>query len=100
MKNIYYNPEHFGLSVVAEIDYSDGCYQFDYRMVWRHNETGKLYTARDSGCSCPSPFEDYNSIESLGDYSYNYVRNEALEESRNRGYDGGSASEFIQDLPR
>jgi hypothetical protein len=64
-ENIYYSPEKLGLSTVAEIDWSDGCYQFDLRVVWKHDASGVLYTARDSGCSCPSPFEDYNGIESL-----------------------------------
>ncbi len=57
--------KEFGLEQVAEIDYSDGCYQFDYRIVWWHPETRKLYTGRDSGCSCPSPFEDYFKLEDL-----------------------------------
>lgn len=58
-KNIYYNPEAFGLSVVAEIEYSSGEYEFDTRVVWK-DKAGKLWTARDSGCSCPTPFEDYH----------------------------------------
>jgi hypothetical protein len=51
-------PEAFGLEIVAEVEYSDGCYQFDTRIVWRDKETGRLYTAR--GCSCPIPFESYD----------------------------------------
>ena len=62
--DVYSQPEKFGLKLVAEIDYSDKDYQFDTRAVWLH-ESGKLYTARDSGCSCPSPFEDYTSLEKL-----------------------------------
>lgn len=62
--DVYYQPEKFGLTPVLEHDYSNGCYQFDYRVIWRH-EDGTLYTARDSGCSCPSPFEEYTSLESL-----------------------------------
>lgn len=58
-KNIYYNPESFGLSVVAQIDYSSGYYEFDIRVVWK-DKAGKLWTARDHGCSCPTPFEDYH----------------------------------------
>ena len=58
--NIYYSPEKYGLEVVAEIEYSHGNYEYDTRVVWRQKETGKLFTARDSGCSCPTPFEDYN----------------------------------------
>lgn len=65
MNDVYYNPEQFDLKVVAEIDLSDGDYQFDLRVVWRHLPTGRLLTARDSGCSCPSPFEDYHSIDDL-----------------------------------
>jgi hypothetical protein len=63
-ENVYYNPEAFGLSVVAEIDYSSQSYEFDTRVVWKGND-GKFYTARDSGCSCPTPFEDYLGLEDL-----------------------------------
>lgn len=98
--DIYYYPEKYDLEIVTSIDYSGGNYEFDYRVVWRHKSTGKLYTARDSGCSCPTPFENYMTIESLEEYSYNYVRNEALEESRKDYYVGDSISEFIDKLPR
>ena len=57
--NIWYAPEKFGLVQFAEFEYSDGCYQFDTRVVWK-DEQGQLWTARDSGCSCPTPFEDYH----------------------------------------
>ena len=57
--NIYYAPEKFGLTPFAEFEYSDGCYQFDTRVVWK-DEQGLLWTAHDSGCSCPTPFEDYH----------------------------------------
>ena len=67
MRNVYYDPQDYGLQEVAEISYTDGAYEFDLRVVWGHKETGKLYTARDSGCSCPSPFEDYRSLEALDD---------------------------------
>lgn len=55
--NIYSSPEKFGLTTVGEIDFSDGCYQFDLTVVWR-DATGQLFYCEDSGCSCPSPFED------------------------------------------
>ncbi len=47
--NVYYNPKKFGLNEVAFIDYSDGSYQFDYRIVWYDEKNKRLYTARDSG---------------------------------------------------
>jgi hypothetical protein len=69
MPNAYYNPEKLGLTIVGELEYSDMNWCFDTRLVWK-DEKGTLYTARDSGCSCPSPFEDYNSLESLEKVSY------------------------------
>jgi hypothetical protein len=60
--NVYYNAGRHGLEPVAELDYSDGCYQFDLRVVWKDAE-GRLWTARDSGCSCPSPFEDTTELD-------------------------------------
>jgi hypothetical protein len=64
--NIYYNPEKYGLKTICEIDYSAGSYEFDTRVVWQSRD-GLLFTARDSGCSCPVPFEVYNlaSIDTL-----------------------------------
>lgn len=68
MSNVYYEPNDFGLELVCELEYSSGHYEFDTRCVWRHTETGRLYTARDSGCSCPSPFEDCRTIDDLQEY--------------------------------
>lgn len=62
--NVYYHPEKHGLTVVAEIDWSSGSYEFDTRVVWKHKD-GRLFTGRDSGCSCPTPFESVASIEGL-----------------------------------
>lgn len=56
--NIYYDPEKFGLTTIGEIDWSDGCYCFDYTVVWKRESDGRFVYADDSGCSCPSPFED------------------------------------------
>ena len=62
--NVYYHPEVHGLKVVASLEYSSGSYEFDTRVVWRH-ESGIVVTARDSGCSCPTPFEDYEGLYDL-----------------------------------
>lgn len=59
MSNIYYSPEAYGLTVVGEIEMDDGGYGFDTTVLWR-NADGRLFWAHDAGCSCPSPFEDYN----------------------------------------
>lgn len=63
-KNLYYAPEAFGLKVIGELNDPDADYSFYDFVVWKHEETGKIYWASDSGCSCPCPFEDYTSLES------------------------------------
>ena len=97
--NVYYNPDKFGLHPIAEIGYSSGSYEFDIRIVWQH-ESGRYYTARDSGCSCPTPFENFAKIEDLEDYSFAYIRDEALQLSRGEYYQGESVQWFIDKLPR
>lgn len=91
-KNPYYHPEALGLTTVAEVEYSDGCWQFDTRVVWRHDATGALYTKRDSGCSCPSPFEDYCSLELLDRVD---ITDLTLEIAREQNYDGYSGNTYI-----
>lgn len=83
----YYQPEELGLTIVAEVEYSDMDYQFDTRVVWRHDD-GRLLTARDSGCSCPSPFEDYTSVEKLDPVDFAELEAEFKQESREDRYSG------------
>ena len=64
MSNIYCNPEKFGLTIVDEVDGADS-YEFDMIVVWQRTEDERLFWASDSGCSCPSPFENYNDVDSL-----------------------------------
>jgi hypothetical protein len=78
-KNPYYNPEGLDLSPVGELEYSDGDYQFDTRVVWKH-DSGRLYTARDAGCSCPTPFEDYCDLALLETVDYKALEAEVKSE--------------------
>lgn len=55
---IYSHPEKYALRTIGEVEWSDACYSFDLTVVWQDTSTGTLYFADDSGCSCPSPFED------------------------------------------
>jgi hypothetical protein len=75
---LYYSPGKYGLELVAEEEYSSGSYEFDIRAVWRDTETGKLLTARDSGCSCPTPFEDYTSKDDLEPFILREIEDEAI----------------------
>lgn len=63
MSNVYYSPEEFGLTVVAELS-KEPEYDFDILVVWEHTD-GTRYWAHDSGCSCPIPFEDYRVMSHL-----------------------------------
>lgn len=64
-KNPYYNPQNFGLVPIGELDDPEADYSFDTLVVWNHPESNTIYWASDCGCSCPSPFEDHNSLADL-----------------------------------
>jgi hypothetical protein len=57
--SLLYSPEYYGVEIVANFDAYEANYSFDILVVVRDLETGKLYAAADSGCSCPTPFEDH-----------------------------------------
>lgn len=60
-----YQPENYGYREVGQVDWSDGCYQFDYTTVWQHKDSGEFFMADDSGCSCPSPYEEVRDTSDL-----------------------------------
>ena len=62
--NPYYNPDKCGLVPVCEVEWYEPIYSFDTTVVWKAGN-GKLYTASDSGCSCPTPFDDYHKLSDL-----------------------------------
>lgn len=64
-QDVYSKPEDHGLEVIGAVDWDQDSYGFDFTVIWRDKETGVLYYADDSGCSCPSPFEDFNSKDEL-----------------------------------
>lgn len=59
--NIFDSPD---LDVRQHVSLDDESYQFDERIVAKHKD-GRWFTARDSGCSCPIPFEDFQKLEDL-----------------------------------
>lgn len=96
MSDIYYSPEKFGLTVVAEWDFSDKSYCFDKRVVWR-NMQGELVTARDSGCSCPAPFEGVG-LNDLVSASKETLKQEAIDESKKEWYQGDALSDVLEKI--
>lgn len=61
--NIAYDAEKFGLKFLGELSLSDEPYQFDYAGLWKGEEG--YYLSTDSGCSCPSPWENHCSMDDL-----------------------------------
>lgn len=61
--NVYYDAADYGYELVAEMDDETLSYEFHMLVVWRRISDGRLFWAEDSGCSCPSPFEDYTNPE-------------------------------------
>lgn len=59
MTSIAYNPEKYGVTIVECFDAYEQNYDFHQVLVVKSIETGRLYAATDSGCSCPIPFEDH-----------------------------------------
>ena len=64
-EDVYSNPGKHGLEIIAEINDEDASYSFNDIVVWKHVASGAFYYAQDSGCSCPSPFEEYQSVTDL-----------------------------------
>ena len=62
--DVYNSPSAFGLEILGTVQWTEQSYDFDMTIVLR-SETGKLYWADDQGCSCPSPFENYTSLDKL-----------------------------------
>lgn len=61
--DIYYRPENYGLTPVAELELADS-YEFETTMVWK-DAGGTLFFATSQGCSCPTPFEEYAGVNAL-----------------------------------
>lgn len=63
--NPYYSPEKCGLRILEVTEEPGLCYEFDMVVLWQDKETGKRYWARDSGCSCPCPFENVHGLDNM-----------------------------------
>ena len=72
--NIYYNPEKFGLSIFAYIQFIPDSYEFNTIVVWI-DKNKDLFWYHDSGCSCNTPFDNVG-LESLFPIKRSAVLNE------------------------
>ena len=91
-KNIYYNPEEFGLEIVGQFEWSEPSWSFDTFCVWKESR-GRYWIGEDSGCSCPSPFDNITDINQLdGPYTKDGLRKRIdfrIEEHTNTDYHYG-----------
>jgi hypothetical protein len=94
--NVYYNPDKWGLEVIADLELYEPNYSFDTVVAWRHVESGEVYWAWDSGCSCPIPFENYKSLEDLTRLSSeNFAE---LEDLVKNCYQPNAKADFLRDV--
>lgn len=61
-RNIYYEDV---LTRIGEIELCGEPWEFDILAVWVDPDTGEFYSAQSSGCSCPTPFEEYSTVTDL-----------------------------------
>lgn len=98
--NVRYAPESFGLTFIGEADLAEPDYSFDLVGVWKGEEG--YYLATDSGCSCPTPFEDYNDVSDLtGPLTADQAKEEATTlwtESYGGGYDPEGFQSLMSDI--
>lgn len=55
-----------GLTFITEFDRDEPNYSFDLVGIFYDPTDQKFRVEFDSGCSCPSPWEDYRSRENFG----------------------------------
>lgn len=62
--NPYYDPESLGLTIVTSGDDPEAFYSFDMFVVWTDGKD--LFYGQDSGCSCPTPFDEFEPEKATG----------------------------------
>lgn len=79
--NVYYEPSKSNLEIFEFIDTGES-YEFNMFVIFKEMTYQTLHYAMDSGCSCPTPFEDIHEIMDITkDTLYNFER--ALENHYN-----------------
>lgn len=61
---MYYGDLPDGVTFIGDIEWDDEAYQFNMTGIWK-TKRGEYWIGDDSGCSCPSPFEDFHSVDDL-----------------------------------
>jgi hypothetical protein len=88
--NPYYYPEKLELEMLS-FDEPDLSYEYNTLCFWATKD-GQIYSASDSGCSCPTPFEDGHDCQTRDEVLQTLERvgsvtqAESIFDSRNKGY--------------
>lgn len=98
MITVYSEPEKFGLTTVGEIQWGEACYDFNLTVVWRRDADGAFLYAEDTGCSCPSPFEDTGINDLLP--ATPLAEFQAHLNERNEEHGGGQETDIAELLER
>lgn len=78
MYNVYYDPEKCGLSIVGVLDQDGLDYEFNTFLVVEETQSKRLFYCQSSGCSCPTPFEEFH-FSNGDDNDLNEVKRETLD---------------------
>ncbi|WDM16722.1 hypothetical protein J3S85_37795 [Streptomyces lavenduligriseus] len=99
-ENVYHHPEKHGLTVVGEVDTAGG-YEFNMLVVWVRDEDSAMFWSTDSGCSCPSPFEDVEGVDGLTPVTdVSQFSSEARKWFRDQSYVYGDGRDALERLIR
>lgn len=60
-----YYDQFVGFTKLDEIEWDNESYSFNLTAVWVKDDDGTVWTADDSGCSCPTPWEGTDTLERL-----------------------------------
>lgn len=82
------------LSERIDIDLAEPYYSFDYVSFWVRKDTGQILYSTDSGCSCPTPYEE-TKVSELKEISFSGIP-ALLDRLADEGY-GYSASAIRKD---
>jgi len=93
--------EALGLTQISEANLSEPDYSFDLIGAWKDAQGG-IYLSTDSGCSCPTPWENHGQMD---DFTGPLTKAQAIEEAtslwsgnKDFGYDPPQFTKFIADI--
>jgi hypothetical protein len=98
-EDVYSSPEKHGLTMIGEVDFSSGSYEFDLTAVWQVQSSGQFLYGDDSGCSCPSPFEGYRNAGELTPCTRDELHAH-LNKRNGEGYSGDRSGDIAELMTR